>query len=63
MGSMWALCGFMEKEDYNRFWRTSKAFDTFVVGGWNGGLFWRSVCCNVREEIVVKKCICICVEF
>jgi hypothetical protein len=38
---------------------TSKAFHTFVVGGWNGGLFWRSVCCNVREERVVRKCICV----
>jgi hypothetical protein len=31
---MWALCAFMEKEDYRRIWKTVRAFDKFVVGSW-----------------------------
>jgi len=36
MGSMWALCGFVEKEDYKKILGTSMTFDTFVIGCWNG---------------------------
>jgi hypothetical protein len=53
MGSMWALCGFVEKEDLKRIWRISMAFNKLVIWSWNKELFWRSVWCNTREDGIV----------
>jgi hypothetical protein len=50
---MWALCGFVKKEDYKRFWNTSMVFNTLCVLG-NGRFYWeKGVCCNTREKITL----------
>jgi hypothetical protein len=34
-------------------------FKTFVVGCWNERFCWKSVCYNIKEEKVMRKCMCI----
>jgi hypothetical protein len=55
MGSMWALCDFVKKEDYMRI---SITFDKFVIWIWSGELSWRGVWCNIKEEGIIWKCTC-----
>jgi hypothetical protein len=56
---MWALYGFVKKKDQSRFGGFLKHLTPWVVGLLDGGLMGRSVCCNIREEKVMKKCTCI----
>jgi hypothetical protein len=53
MGSMWGVCGFVEKEDLKRIWRISMAFDKLVVWSWIKELSWKIVWCNTIEEGIV----------
>ncbi len=60
----WGQCGFgLWRKIRGGVGGLLKAFDTFVVGVGNEWLSLRNVCCVTREEIVVKKCTCICVWF
>jgi hypothetical protein len=49
---------FVEKEDYKRFRRTSKTFDTLVVGSWEWRTLFENVYYNIGKERVMMKCIC-----
>jgi hypothetical protein len=35
------------------------AFETFVLGCWNGGLCWKGVCYNIKEKRIMRKRMCI----
>jgi hypothetical protein len=55
MGSIWALCGFVKKEDY-KTWRDFIAFDGVVI--WSCELrkfflFWKGVLCNIRKGRII----------
>jgi hypothetical protein len=52
---MWVLCGFMEKEDHRKIWKTAKVFDNFVVGSWDRKFFWKSVWCNTKKKGIVEN--------
>jgi hypothetical protein len=41
---MWALCGFVEKEDYRKIWNNFMAFDKLVIWTWNGELSFKEMC-------------------
>jgi hypothetical protein len=60
---MWALCDLCRKKKRGSIGGNSKAFDTFVVEGWNEGLSKRSVCYIIKKEKIMRKCTCICVWF
>jgi hypothetical protein len=60
MGSMWALDGFVEerlKEVLEDFY----GFQDFCSGLLEWKTFLTRVCYNIREDRVMRKCICICV--